>query len=132
MTRIIPTIISVEEAINNGYKWSKTNNDCEFKGYIPGYLCGFCIEVEKDGKIDYCSMVATDDFDEILIPDYFDSTWNDLGISADLAITNGWTPTGNIVFRGYYTSYYDWEEREDFIKDASEEVINLFNKYCCN
>ena len=125
------TIITVDEAIVNGtYKWEKTENDCEFKGYVPGYVCGWCVEVKKqNGEIGYCSMTCTNDFDEIKDPNSC-TDWNELGISANCAFYNGWVPTGNIVFRGYFEEYYDYDEREDFVKDASKEVIGLFNKYC--
>ena len=123
-------IITVDEALANGtWKWNKCENDCEFKGYVPGYVCGWCVECEKDGKVDYCSTTFTNDFDEIRDPN-FCRDWNDLGISADLASMNGWTVTGNIVFRGYFTTGWDWEEREEYFVDASKEVIGLFDKYC--
>ena len=46
------TIITVDEAIARGnYNWEKRKNDCEFKGYFPGYTTGFCLEYLKDGQI---------------------------------------------------------------------------------
>lgn len=106
-------IITVNDAIANGtWKWGKTSNDVEFKGIITGLVCGVCVECSKDGKIDYCSIVFTNDLDEIKMPSYTEVTdWNSLGISADLASSNGWRPTGNIVFRGYYNESWDFEER---------------------
>ena len=35
----------------------------------------------------------------------------------------GWELTGRVVFRGYAREYYDSEEREWFVKDATEEEI---------
>ena len=84
----------------------------------------------KDGKIVYGGMTCTDDFDEILVPSEDHNTpWNDLGISAECASFNGCIPTGTIVFRGYFTKQYDWHEREEYVVDASKEVMDLFEKY---
>lgn len=125
------TIINVDEAIARGnYNWKKLDNDCEFKGYFPGYTTGFCLEYIKDGQIVYGGMTCTDDFDEILVPSQDHNTpWNDLGISAECASFNGCIPTGTIVFRGYFTKQYDWHEREEYVVDASKEVMDLFEKY---
>ena len=123
-------VITVDEAIKNGtYKWNKHKNDIDFLGIIPGYVCGWCVEVKKqNGEIGYCSCTFTNDYEEIRDPNYY-SDWNSLGISAELASYNGAEPTGNIVFRGYHSEEYDWKEREEYYLDKSEEVLNLWNKY---
>ena len=127
------TVITMDQVRANGYNW-RDDNDCEFKGIVPGYICGWNVEVQKGGKIDYCSCTFTNDYEQMFIPGYWDGEWhcdyNELGISADLASTNGWEVTGNIAFRGYFTEHYDWEEREEYYTDASKEVVALFNKYC--
>lgn len=122
------TIITLNEAIRRGNLDWGCDNDCEFHGIIPGYLCGFNLEIIKDGKINYGSCVFTNDFDEIRNPNE-KRNWNDLGISEDLCNSNGWQATGNIVFRGYFKQQYDYKEREAFVYDASEEVEALLHKY---
>lgn len=123
------TIITVDEAIKkNTWTWGHRENDCEFLGEVPGYVCGWDVEVKRGDEISYCSMTCTNDFEEIILPDA-DYNWNELGVSAENAKWNGWEPTGVIVFRGYFTEHYDPFEREEYIKDASKEVIGLFKKY---
>ena len=119
-------IITMKEFLKRSGKTWKITNDCEFRGVIPGYVCGWNLEVEKDGKIDCGSCVFDNDYEVIRnsIDDY-----NDLGISEELCSYNGWKATGNIVFRGYFTEHYDFEEREEYYTDASEEVENLWKKY---
>lgn len=130
MSKILETnVITIADVNKNGKDWS-TENDCEFHGVIPGFVCGWNVECEKDGKIDYCSMVCTNDYEKMIVPSYDDCDYNDLGISADLAGQNGWKPTGNIAFRGYFTEYYDYEYRDTFVKFGSEEAMKLFNAYC--
>lgn len=120
-------VITVDEAIKNGnWKWNKRENDCDFYGIVSGYICGWCLEYQKNGEIGYGSMTCTNDYEEIINSEY---DWNSLGISAECASHNGWEPTGNIVFRGYYTEDYDYDEREEYVVDASKEVVELFKKY---
>lgn len=120
-------IITIDEFNKRSGKDWKLDNDCEFLGIIPGYICGFCVEAEKDGKISAGSCCFTNDYEEILNPNY-SRVWNDLGISEDLLNVNGWVATGNIIFRGYFTEHYDYE-REEYYIDASKEVIDTWNKY---
>jgi len=89
----------------------------EFKGIIPGLVCGFCVEAEKDGKIDCGSTIFTNNFEYIKNPEY-DPKWNELGICEDLLNLNGWNATGNIVFRGYFVERYDPEERDYCYEEA--------------
>lgn len=44
---------------------------------------------------------------------------------------NGWKATGNIIFRGYYIKHYDYDEREEYFTNASDEVKELWKKYVC-
>lgn len=120
------TVITMKEYLKRSGETWDISNDCEFLGVIPGYVCGFNLEVEKDGKIGCASCVFDNDYEEIrnTMSDY-----NDLGISEELCSYNGWKPTGNIVFRGYFTEHWDFEERDNYYVDASEEVKNLWNKY---
>jgi len=122
-------VITVDEAIKNGsYKWDKRENDCDFYGIVPGYICGWSVECENNGEIHYCPMTCTNNYDEILLPEE-DYDWNELGISVQSFVWYGWEPTGNIVFRGYFVEKYIPEEREEYIVDASKEVVELFKKY---
>ena len=123
-------IITIDEFNAHSGKNFSHSNDCEFKGIISGYICGFNVECEKDGIIDCGSTCFTNDYEEILNPNE-NSVWNDLGISEDLLNLNGWKTTGNIVFRGYYIEDYDFEERDWYYTDASDEVMNIWNKYIC-
>lgn len=120
------TVITMKEYLERSGETWNISNDCEFLGVIPGYVCGFNLEVEKDGKISCGSCVFDNDYEEIrnTISEY-----NDLGISEELCSYNGWKPTGNIVFRGYFIEHWDFEERDNYYTDASEEVKNLWNKY---
>lgn len=121
-------VITVSEFnAKSGENWS-LNNVCEFMGEISGYVCGFNVEATKEGKISAGSCCFTNDYEEILDPNYNES-WNDLGISAELMSYNGWEATGNIIFRGYFEEHYDFEEREYYYTDASEEVMSLRDKY---
>ena len=122
-------VISLDEFnARSGKNW-EDRNACEFHGIIPGYVCGFNLEVEKDGIIEACSTCFTNDYDEIRTPWEYDD-WNSLGICLD-GLRTGWKPTGNIVFRGYHTVEYDFDEREEYYLDASDEVKNLWSKYVC-
>ena len=119
-------VISLDEFnVRSGLGW-KDDNACEFRGIIPGYICGFNVEVEKNGKIDACSCCFTNDYEEIRNPWECDN-WNELGLCLDGL--NGWKATGNIVFRGYHIEDYDYEERENYYIDASKEVESLWKKY---
>lgn len=121
-------IITLDEFnARSGKNWDK-DNDCRFVGIIPGYVCGFNVECEKDGVISSGSCCFTNDFDDIRNPNVC-KDWNELGISEDMLNMNGWKATGNLVFRGYYIEHYDWREGEEYFTNASESVMNLWNKY---
>lgn len=134
-TSIRTEIITTKEARDSGaYKWYHDSDPKNFYGYIPGYVCGFCVEVIKHDAttdvIDYCSCTFTNDFEYIHLPEdnegKLTDRWNDLGISANWS---GWEPTGRIVFRGYYSEVCDWDEREEYYVDKTSEVEYLMNKY---
>lgn len=122
------TIISVDKAIKSGrYFWNKNENDVsEFYGNVTGYTTAFCLELKKGEEYNYSSVVFTNNCGAILIPEV-DSCFNDLGVMASLCMLNGWEPTGNIIFRGYYKECYD-ERGEIYYKDASREVEKIINK----
>lgn len=122
------TVIDVRKAIEDGnYHWKACYNDCEFKGVISNYVCGFCVEVKNNntGKIDYTSCTFTNDFYEIKLPEVHED-WNELGLKADCCAPN-WEPTGRIVFRGYYREFYDFNEHDYYYRDASEYALEELN-----
>ena len=120
-------VITLEDAVNKGLCTWEDENACEFHGVIPGYVCGFCVEMQNgDGKIQYTSCTFTNDYEEIRNP-YKVKDYNYLGLATDCAI--GWEPTGNIMFRGYFREDYDLEEREYCYEDASSEALDLLSKY---
>ena len=55
------TIVTVNTVIAEGKcTWKPIN--CEYVGIVPGYLCGFSVEMQKaDGTYGYSSMVYTND-----------------------------------------------------------------------
>lgn len=119
-------VISVKEALENGtWNWERQENDIEFKGIIPGYVCGWCVEVKRDGEINYCSTTFSNDYEEFRFPEDENGNlcpYNDIGLSAAMAMDNGWEPTGNIVFRGYFKSVWDSYYNEEGYVEASQEV----------
>lgn len=136
LNRITTTVVSPAVAALDGfYEWVGAENDCDYRGEIRGYHCGYCVEVaDSEGKLGYCSVsfVPYGEGTDILLPEMKDGSltdgWNDLGISASCA-RRGYTPTGRLVFRGYYKSEWDYDEREEVFFDASKEVEALWNKW---
>lgn len=119
-------VITLAEAVNKGFCDWEDENACEFHGVVPGYVCGFCVEVTNGDKIHYTDCTFTNDYEEIRNP-YKVKDYNLLGLATDCAI--GWEPTGNIMFRGYFREDYDWEERDYCYEDASSEALDLLSRY---
>lgn len=79
--------------------------DQEYKGLIPGYLCGYNFEVTKDGVTDFASCTFSPRAPDDLMnrnEDYY----------SDFLLDCGCIPTGRVIFRGYYQEEYDINERE--------------------
>lgn len=137
LNRISTTVVSPETAALDGfYKWIGAENDCEYHGEIRGYCCGYCLEaVNSEGKLNYSSVcfVPYGEGTDVLLPEMEDGSladaWNDLGITASMCLLNGYKLTGRLVFRGYYRSAWDYDEREEVFFDASEEVATLWNRW---
>ena len=112
------TIVTTNTVIAEG-KWTWQPVACEYVGIIPGYLCGFSVEMQKtDGSYGYSSFVYTDDI----------NGW-DIERMVELCSHHGNKFTGRVVFGGYFTEYYDYEEREECVLDKSDEVMRLWHKY---
>ena len=111
-------IVTVNDIIAEG-KCNWTPITCEYVGIIPGYLCGFSVEMKKvDGSYGYSSYAYTNDINGCAIKNMI-----------ELCSHHGNKFTGRVVFGGYFTEYYDFEEHEDFILDKSDEVMVLWHKY---
>ena len=140
-------VVTVDEVIKEGvYPWNKGKNDIDYKGDIPGYMVGFCLEIKKaDGSLGYASCQFVDKLENLTLymADSYEE-YNDIGcqkvpgmtradwdvfITWDLCDRDGNQPTGRVVFRGYFEEKYDFEERDNYYVDKSEEVEQLFSQY---
>ncbi len=84
----------------------------EDKGAIDGYLRGYNIEVTTSkGITDWMSAHFFEGEPEEHFNGEFE-VWH--------RKEWGFVPTGRITFRGYYTEHYDYEEREEYVKEAPE------------
>lgn len=84
-----------------------TDMDQEYKGLIPGYLCGYNFEVTKNGVTDFASCTFS-----YSTPD--DIMNNNEDYYSDFLLDCGCIPTGRVIFRGYYQEEYDINERESY------------------
>ena len=113
-------VISVAEFnARSGNNWDVPMT--EYIGEIPGQLMGLNKEViTKDGKIDAVSC------DWYYCLDELDSPYENekQGWDSDMF---GLTYTGNVVFRGYYESHWDWEERDEYFTEV--DLSDVINKY---
>lgn len=92
--------------------WETFMVDYEYRGVIPGYFCGYNFEViTRDGKIDFFSTTFT-----CLTPDELMNS--DCEYYAEFIEDCGCKPTGRVIFRGYYTEGYDFDERETYYEIA--------------
>ena len=105
-----------------------------FYGEIPGYEMGLCVEVrKKDGTLGYSSNVYLPRVPKCIYraenyEEYIDIR-DDISCMADLCDHDGNEITGRLLFNGYYESYYDWEEREECVRDVQKEVEETMGKY---
>ncbi len=117
----IKKIFTLKEAIRAGLvKWS-AENDAPYYGPIPGYVMAFNYEWKNDnGEITYSSAEFGHSLDVLMMNphNYSKETYEDLGYSF----------TGNIIFRGYYSEEYIPEERDFGYVNASNEVVRLMNQ----
>lgn len=125
------TIIDTATANATGfYKWFGAENDCQYYGEIPGYVRAFCVEVRKDNALGYSSVVFVPACEgtEMRFP-MNGRDYTELGLVAEMCVDRGYTPTGRIVFRGYYTAEWDADEYEEYFVPASDEVVSMWNKW---
>ena len=93
--------------------WSDV--DQEYKGLIPGYLCGYNFEVTKNGVTDFASCKFSYN-----TPD--DIMNNNEGYYVYFLEDYECVPTGRVIFRGYYTKEYDIDERESYVLRVQMQV----------
>ena len=131
--KIKTSIISVSEAISEGHKGFSGERNPQYRGRIPGYLTAFCVEVRHaDGTLGSSSSVYLEEWqkeDSIIYSDTWDGEFNELGEMADLCLHDGNEITGRLIFNGYYESYYDFEEREECVREKTDEVDRLWGEY---
>lgn len=132
MKNIIDTTI-IDPATANAtgfYKWYGAENDCQYYGEIPGYVRAFCVEARKDNELGYSSVVFVPACEgtEIRFP-MNGRDYTELGLVAEMCADRGYTPTGRIVFRGYYTAEWDADEYEEYFVPASDEVVSMWKKW---
>ena len=113
-------VISVAEFnARSGKNWDAPMS--EYIGEIPGYHIGLNKEViTKDGKIDAISC------DWPVYLDELDSDYEDEKQAWDHDMF-GLTYTGNVVFRGYYESFWWDEERDEYFREV--DLSDIINKY---
>lgn len=124
------TIISVDQAIADGkYPWNKTENDVEYKGWVPGYSVGVCLEIKHAGNIigysDVTFINIEEDLEEIHPEDPL--AVDPLSIKSQ-DIPRG-EPTGRLVFRGYFEEEWDPEEHDYGYYYRSKEVLETLSHY---
>lgn len=126
------TIIDTATANATGfYKWFGAENDCQYQGEIPGYVRAFCVEVRKGNTLDYSSVVFVPACEgtEMRLPMNNGRDYTELGLMAEMCADRGYTPTGRLVFRGYYTEEWDASEYEEYYVPASAEVLSLWKRW---
>lgn len=80
--------------------------DDEWKG-LTHEVNAWQFECTKDGEISYSSVTFNYGMPE------------DCEITVDLCRWNGWEPTGRVIFRGYYTEHYDFDERDFYYEKVA-------------
>lgn len=103
--------------------WKDNSHEYPVTYLIPGLCRGFNIEYKRpDGSITYGSCIWTEgepDMDDVDFKYSIDSAY----------MLSQCEPTGNVVFRGYGETYWDFEEREEFIRRISiNEISEMVNK----
>ena len=101
-------IITVDEFNkSHGESWKAPQS--EYRGEIIGLCIGVTPEVVlNDGTLDAESTTFIYNLEE-LNNDFW--TWH----RDDMSYKYNWT--GRLVFRGYYSSHYDFEERDEYFKE---------------
>ena len=105
---------------------SSTGYDVEDKRYIgvvPCVLCGWQFEVIKNGKVGYFSVMYNYGTPE--------QCYEDESRYGDMFEQFNCVPTGRVIFRGYYESYWDFDEDYEYIECVREatETEEAIAKY---
>lgn len=94
---------------DHGTEWKAPLS--EYKGEIPGFYIGVTPEIIlKDGTLDAESTTFIYGIED-LNDDFW--TWH----RSDMSYKYEWT--GRLVFRGYYSSHYDYEERDEYFVEEN-------------
>lgn len=110
------------------------------------YLYALSLEcVKADGTLGYASNLYLpyadeyrlfiaengDEYDDIMFGKVKDMSWQEVELARmwDLCDHHGNKPSGRLEFNGYFEDYYDFEEREECVRDLTSEVENLWSKY---
>lgn len=108
--------IIYSEDTNTG--WNDNAREYPVNYCISGLCRGFNIEYKRpDGTITYGSCIWTEGEPD---PDDFDFM---CAINTAYMVNKS-EPTGNVVFRGYGETYWDFEERDECIRVVSAEEIS--------
>lgn len=92
---------------DHGTSWKDPMSS--YVGEIPGMCIGVTPEVRMaDGSLDSESTTFIHTIDE-LNDDFWEWHRNDMSYKYK------WT--GRLVFRGYYSAHYDYEERDEYFKE---------------
>ena len=106
----------------------------KFYGEIKGYEMAFNVEVQRaDGTLGYSSNVYLPYIPECIYKaenyeEYLEIR-DDISCMAELCEHDGNVITGNLIFNGYFETYYDFEEREECVRDCQKEVEETMSKY---
>lgn len=97
--------------------------DSEWIGIIPGVANGWQIEYSKGGAFEYGSVTFQFGMIEADVARYegYCGSW-----LFEIPRMNGWEPTGRVVFRGYYTEHYDFDERDYYYEDYDPAVERAY------
>ena len=124
------------------------NGFAEYHEGFDGYLLGLSLEVRKaDGSLGYSSnMYIPSEHAKnlrLFIGETYrencdicgrgvaDMTYFERKIARmwEMCDHDGNEPTGRLEFNGYFEEYYDFEEREECVRDLTKEVKALWAEY---
>ena len=108
-------MLKFTEYVNASAIWP-TAKDFEDKGYIPGLVRGYNLEVKKGDKVDWMAAEWINGNPEEEFDDEFHNYFRqDMGLEL----------TGRICFRGYATEHYDSTERDWYVVLCDENGVIL-------
>lgn len=125
------------------------NGFATFHEGFDGYLLGLSLEIRKtDGTLGYSSNMYIPSEHAKNLRLFKGETWEEYcavcsrrGVADmtpfevqiarmwELCDHDGNEPTGRLEFNGYFEEYYDFEEREECVRNLTEEVEALWGQY---